>query len=193
MAYADPPDVDELSDLVPRYIGLSAEDVSDYCVARVWKEGVVTEIGTIGELEWTLNVYENSAEDIDTCWVYFDGEVYTGTSVDLCTESYRNHYGAVIIKFEDESFDYASFEVIAGWPGAGDEYVESLNNQPPANPNLALTLPTEVYSVFTDISGIDPEGPSEAEWNGWCDANGQCSPVESSGKLCMSYVECPQP
>ncbi len=65
IALADPPDVDELSDLEPQYIGMAVADAGmDAAISRVWKEGVVTTIATYGETDWNLIVYDTYAEDI---------------------------------------------------------------------------------------------------------------------------------
>ncbi|MBN2081073.1 hypothetical protein JW859_02580 [bacterium] len=195
MAFADPPEVNELSDLVPNYLALSALSATEEsAISRIFMEDEVTVICTYGGLDWYLNVSECYAEDIDTCWVYFDGEIYTGTTVALCTESYRDHYGAVVVKYEDDTFDYAGFRVISVWPNATEEYVESLNNAPPMSPDIPASLPYEAISVFTAISEIDPDGPRTATWNGHCNPKtGACDPTLSSGRGCMSSYDCPQP
>jgi len=164
MAYADPPDVDELSDLQSAYIGIGFTDTGP-----VWDDEGVTVALTEGEVQFTINISETYPGDVDNCWVYFDGDVYSGTSVYLTADTFREHYGAVAIECDDDALEYAAFTVHPYWDDIED--VTFSATAPP--PSTWIMLPEDVETVFLDVNGIEPDGAPTGGYIGRCFGKGE--------------------
>lgn len=167
------------------YIAITAEDVGqDTAVRKVWHEDEVTFIGVYGDYEFEINVSESSPNDIDTCWIYLDGTAYTGTELEFTVEDYRQHYGCVVIKYDNDTYEDAEFHILPAWPT--DATVATGATAPaPSSLPTDQTAAQLIYAVAIN----DPDGPTEVKYVCACEGPG-CVEVIGDVDECRKNGTC---
>ena len=161
------------------YISVSARDAGEeHSVRKVWDDSGITNIGVIGDTEFTIQVTESSPYEIETCWIYINGTTYTTTQLNFTVEDYREHYGCVVIKYDDDSYESLEFHVPPAWDL---EASLTLGAQAPA-----ATLPSDptAAQLISAVAANDPYGPLwEYEYYCICDGN-LCSLMIATAHEC---------
>jgi hypothetical protein len=162
------------------YIDIAASDAgATYAVRRVWDDGYgIRMIGVVGDTEITISVSESSPHGITTCWIYIDGTTTTGTTRNFTTSAYREHYGCVVIKYDNDSYEAREFHVKPAWPLNGPE--PTTGATPPEFP--ILPQDSTAANLISPIASADPAGPTGDPVQMCCCYEGGCFAMWSEGE-----------
>ncbi len=153
---------------------------------KVWNESGVIYIGASGDSELTIAAIESNPQDVDTCWIYIDGNYTTDSNLmrSFNPSAYRMYYGVVVIKYINDTYESKEFRICPAWSVNDDP---STSAQAPAS----YSVPSDqtAATLIGSVALSDPDGPSEIEYYNCCD-EGMCSPMIATRKECDSDLDC---